>query len=273
MITTDNTVPIPNLQIVPIDSITPHEEHDSQRSEPLIKVLRQAQVLTNPPIVAAMPDNRYVILDGANRFHCFGALGYEHLLVQVVDYNSPHVSLGVWQHIISGWDIEEFNEALHNLDNVTIKSGWDHTACAQILLQDGRTLTLSSSDNTLHARNALLRELAKLYQRKATLNRTALHDPTVIWSLYTEAIALILFPDYKPEQIIRAAQEQAYLPPGVSRHIIQGRALKLNYPLALLRDTKTSLEAKNNALQDWVRDKLAQRGVRFYAESTYQFDE
>lgn len=273
MITTDNTVPIPDLRVVPLDMITPHEEHDSQRSKPLLEVLAQATALTNPPIVAEMDDGRYVILDGANRYHCFGELGYKQLLVQVVDYDSPHVSLGVWQHIVSDWDVSKFNAALHDLDDVSIKSGWDNKACAQILLQDGHSMTVYASEDGLRAQNALLRQLVSIYQRSATLNRTALHDPTIIWSLYTEAIALILFPEYKPQHIMRAAKEKAYLPPGVSRHIIQGRALKLNYPLALLRDTKTSLEAKNEALQDWIREKLAQRGVRFYAESSYQFDE
>ena len=91
--------------------------------------------------------------------------------------------------------------------------------------------------------------------------------------LYPDAIALVLFPPYNAEDIIAAAEHQAFLPPGVSRHIIQGRALKLNYPLHYLENMETSLEEKNQHLQDWIREKLANRSVRYYAESTYQFDE
>jgi hypothetical protein len=33
------------------------------------------------------------------------------------------------------------------------------------------------------------------------------------------------------------------------------------------------LRDKNEALQSWVQQKLANRQVRYYAEATYQFDE
>jgi hypothetical protein len=65
----------------------------------------------------------------------------------------------------------------------------------------------------------------------------------------------------------------AYLPPGISRHIIHGRALKIQYPLDQLRDKVSSIEEKNTVLQHWVQEKLAHRHVRYYAEATYQFDE
>jgi hypothetical protein len=63
------------------------------------------------------------------------------------------------------------------------------------------------------------------------------------------------------------------LPPGISRHIIQGRALKVNYPLAVLRDQTISLAEKNEQLSLWIQEKLAKRQVRYYAESSYLFDE
>ena len=93
-----------------------------------------------------------------------------------------------------------------------------------------------------------------------------------IWRLYPDAIALVSFPRYQPRDIIEAAMQRAYLPPGVSRHIIHGRALKLNYPMCLLREDK-ALDEKNRELDAWMRDKLSQRGLRYYAESTWHFDE
>ena len=41
-----------------------------------------------------------------------------------------------------------------------------------------------------------------------------------------------------------AAQWNAFLPPGISRHIVQGRALRVNYPLKALCDSSVSLEAE-----------------------------
>lgn len=273
MITPDKGAPHPDLRILPIDVILPHEAHDAQRSEPLIATLRQAEYLTNPPIVAPMGDGNYVVLDGANRTFSFRALGYEHLLVQVAPYDSGYVDLGVWQHVVSNWSEAAFKDALYALDGMVIKHGWDHTAVAQILLHDGNVLGIHGKNETTIERNSTLRDVVSVYKHVATLNRTAISDPTVIWSLYPDAIAVVLFPPYSADDIIAATQKNAFLPPGVSRHIIQGRALKLNYPMSMLADSGMSLEAKNAHLEQWVQEKLAKREVRYYAESTYQFDE
>ncbi|MEO1287371.1 MAG: hypothetical protein AAFV93_06355 [Chloroflexota bacterium] len=273
MITPSKDAPPPDLRIVSIDNILPHEEHDQQRSVPLIARLRKADVLTNPPIVAPMGDGNYVVMDGANRTFSFRELGYRYLLVQVAPYDSGYVDLGVWQHIISDWSEAAFREALDQLSDISIESGWDYRSVAQILLHDGSVLSMYGANDTIEARNKTLSKLVNCYRETATLNRTAVTDPTVIWRLYPDAIALVLFPPYNAEDIIAAAEHKAFLPPGVSRHIIQGRALRLNYPLAFLQDESTSLEAKNQHLADWIRDKLAMRSVRYYAESTYQFDE
>jgi hypothetical protein len=273
MLDSKHSAPPPDLRILSLDVISPHEVHDSQRSEPLLNILRDAQYLTNPPIVAPMGNGTYVVMDGANRYHCFHELGYPHLLVQVVDYKSEFLELGVWNHILSDWDEEIFIKHIYELSDVTIKKGWNSKAAAQILLANGSVLSLNAHAATIEQRNLTLRNLVGIYQRNAKLSRTALHDPTLIWPLFPDAIALVIFPVYKPYEIIESAKTHAFLPPGVSRHIIHGRALKLNYPMARLRDTTISLDEKNEILQQWIRDKFANRGVRYYAESTYQFDE
>jgi hypothetical protein len=273
MISPDKSAPPPDLRILSIDKIHPHEGHDSQRSEPLLQALQTAEFLTNPPIVSPMGDGNYVVMDGANRYHCFRELGFEHLLVQVAPYDSSHVELSVWQHVISDWTQEAFAEELTLLPDVHVNHAWDHTAVSQILLHDGGVLSIHGANETVQERNRTLRGIVKIYQREAKLSRTSITDPNLIWPMYPDAIALVLFPRYQAEDIIEAAQHKAFLPPGVSRHIVHGRALKLNYPFALLRDKETSIEAKNDYLQEWIRQKLGNRSIRYYAESTYQFDE
>jgi hypothetical protein len=62
------------------------------------------------------------------------------------------------------------------------------------------------------------------------------------------------------------------LPAGLTRHLIQGRAMRLNYPLAYFNGDEP-LEAKNARLQAWLQGKSANREIRFYAEATYLFDD
>lgn len=266
-------VPPPDLRIIPTAHAYPHETHDDQRSLPLAERMRHAETIINPPIVAPVDPDRYVILDGANRCHVFRHLEYPHLLVQVVGYESGFVELKTWQHIISGWSHSALLEHLRALDDVSLHEGQDRDAVAHILFPDGNIIALLSPVQSTHERNAVLSELVEIYQNNATLYRTAIAEPAEIWPLYPEAIGLVVFPHYTPADIIAAVRYEAYLPPGISRHIIHGRALRVNYPLDDLQNVEISLADKNSALQSWVQARLASREVRYYAEATYQFGE
>lgn len=270
-----NSVSIPDLRIVPTDSLFPHEEHDSQRSEPLVERLRSEASVINPPVVAPLNDagEQFVILDGANRCYAFRELGYPHIIVQVASYASGQVDLQTWNHVVGAWDTNAFLRAVNDLAGVVITNEPDPSAPVQVMLRDNRVVSLRPTGTTLHEQNAVLCALVRIYQQNARLNRTALRSAEKVWELYEDALALVTFPLFRPDDILIAARERAYLPPGVSRHIIQGRALRLNYPLEQLRDTQTSLAAKNHVLRQWFQHKLANRHIRFYAESTYQFDE
>lgn len=265
--------PTPDLRIVLTESVLPHEEHDSQRSQPLIERLKHEAVVINPPIVAPMDATRYVILDGANRCYAFEQLQYPHILVQVAPYDDGHIELSTWQHVVSHWDADEFIGHLSRLNSIQLFEGQDARAIAHILLRDDRVLAVGAPVSTTHERNAALREVVRVYQQNATLHRTALAEPEDIWPLYPNAIALVIFPRYQPADIIAAARYRAFLPPGISRHIVHGRAIHVNFPLAELKDETIRLSEKNRQLATWMQQKLANRKIRYYAEATYQFDE
>ncbi|MBI1280039.1 MAG: hypothetical protein GC179_18065 [Anaerolineaceae bacterium] len=265
--------PQPDLRIVLTDSLHPHEDHDSQRSQPLMERLASETVVINPPIVAPMGASQFLVLDGANRFHAFSYLNYPHILVQVAPYENGYVDLKTWRHLVCDWQVDLLIEHIKQLGDIQIVKGQVSSAIAHILLRDESVLALVSPVENTHERNAALRQVVRIYQQNATLQRTALVEPSEIWTLHPTAIAIFEFPHYQPADIIAAARFNAYLPPGISRHIIQGRALKVNYPLALLRDHNTSLSEKNEYLRQWVQAKLTARQVRYYAESSYLFDE
>lgn len=265
--------PTPNLQIIPASAPLPHEEHDSQRSDPLIETIAQADVVTHPPILTHTGDDLYIILDGANRCYSFAALDFPYILVQVVSYFSDQVELYTWNHVVSDWDAEELLAQVEALPDVEMTEGQDKTAIAHISLPDERIFALNAPVQSVHERNAALREFVRIYQQNARLNRTPLVESAEVWRSFPDANALVLFPGYEPKDIIEAARYKAYLPPGISRHIVHGRALQLNYPIEYLKDTTQSLEEKNAHLKQWIQHKLRNRQVRYYAEATYQFSE
>ena len=266
------SAPPPKLRIVHIDDILPHEKSDAQRSQPLMERIERAEFFTNPPLVGELADGRYVLMDGSNRHVSMKLLGFEHILAQVADYESDFVELGVWQHIVADWNSQSLLTALEAIDQVEIRDGWDGSAVAQVLLRDGPVVSIHAGADGLAERNGTLRRVVAKYHDNATLYRTPLADPSQIWPLFPSGFALVMFPSYQPQDIIEAALQRAYLPPGVSRHIIHGRALNVNYPMARLRASQPLAE-KDKQFQEWMRQQYAKRSVRFYAESTFQFAE
>jgi hypothetical protein len=267
-----NTPP-PDLRIVMTRALHPHEETDSQRLDPLVARIQSEPTMINPPIVAPISDSEYVVLDGANRTNAFALLDYPHILVQVVSYTHGTVELANWQHVICNWSTDALIEHLNDLPALHMRYGVQPDALAQIVSRDGRTFSYDADAPDLATRNAALRALVGVYQRNAILQRTALTDLEWVWETFIDGAAFVSFPRYQPHDIIAAAHQHAYLPPGISRHIVHGRALRVNYPLDALRDPIPTLEQKNAVLQNWLHAKIAKRQMRYYAETTYQFDE
>lgn len=273
----------PDLRIVPTKSIIPHELEDVSRAEPLIRRLPQDGVLRNPPIVTEMNNaaGKYVILDGTNRVMALDALNYEHALVQVVQYEEPFVELHTWNHVVVGMDskaIEQQYLALPGLE-VRVEDTFHARASlarrailAYVLLPDGKVLSLAGGGLDAIERTRLLQKIVDVYLNSGHLHRTNLDRLDKITPIYPNLSAAIIFPHYEPVEILELAESGLPVPTGITRHVIHGRVLRMNYPLSLLAADK-SLEKKNSDLADWVREQFARKSVRYYAESTYVFDE
>jgi hypothetical protein len=83
---------------------------------------------------------------------------------------------------------------------------------------------------------------------------------------------LVIFPHFEVEEVLKLASAGYLLPTGITRFTVSPRALHVNYPLEELASDKP-IEEKNRELQDWIQKKIARKGVRYYAEATFLFDE
>src|SRR5574341_391679 len=276
-------VPPPDLRIVPVKNLIPHELHDRQRSDPLIQSLRASGLLKNPPVVTPLGNERdkFMVLDGANRALAFSEMGIPHILVQVVDYDGPHVELLTWHHVISKMEADEILSGLGAISRMEMAPADLTHARAELarrailaycLVADQRTFMLSGGVLDLRQRTQLLQEIVGTYIHKGRLDRTNSENLDELLKMYPAMTAAIIFPQYEPVEVIDIAQSRLKIPPGLTRHIIHGRALRLNYPLERLA-SGDSLEKKNQELAEWSRAGFEHRRVRFYAEATYLFDE
>lgn len=280
-----DSVDAPDLRILPLDLLVEHEYNDAQRTTPLAQRLEAEGLLKNPPIVAPLGDGtpRFVVLDGANRTTALQSLGYPHVLAQVVKYEPPQVTLTTWHHLIAGMDAEEFTAGLQAVKGVDLlpldllhaRAG---LARRELLLYvvraDGRVFAARPQlpGLTVHEQNRLLNALVDTYKMRGQLHRAMADSFEEARRLFPDLAGLVIFPNYDASEVLALARDGELLPTGLTRHLIQGRVLRTNFPLSELR-SKDSLEEKNARLQTWLRQKLASKEVRFYGEMTFSFDE
>ncbi len=273
----------PDLRIVPLDGLVEHEYNDVQRTTPLAERLEAEGLLKNPPIVAQLGDEegRFVVLDGANRTTALHLLGYPHVLVQVVRYENPPVTLSTWHHLVCGLGIGDFLGAMRDVEGLELRQTDTLAAraglarrelLAYLVCADGRTYAARTEARTLHAQNALLNGMVDTYKTRGRLFRTASDNLAEAQALYPDLTGLVIFPNYEAAEVMTLARDGELLPTGLTRHLIQGRALRTNYPLSELKSDDT-LEAKNERLKAWMQRKLGSKEIRFYGEATYAFDE
>ncbi|NOX61027.1 MAG: ParB N-terminal domain-containing protein [Chloroflexi bacterium] len=271
---------LPDLRVLATRDLLPHENADPRRVERLSKRILENGVLKNPPIVAPIEaEGPFVVLDGANRVAAFKHVGIPHIVAQVVRYDDPEVILDTWYHVVSGMALAEFEQALEELVGLrlvgcslseareTLQRG---DAIAYIVCEAGvlKALPRERDADTMQ----LLNDIVGAYKGRADIFRAS-ND---IWEIqkpyYPEITALIVFPQLRPADIIAAALGRHKIPSGITRHIIPARALNINFPIGVLMSA-WSAERKREWLHEWLMERMAANAIRFYAESTFTFNE
>jgi hypothetical protein len=269
-------VPFPTLRVIPLDQCVLHEETDGARVARLSARLAVDGVLRNPPIVGRHASfEPLIVLDGATRVTALRAMGMPHVVAQVVDYDDDAIQLQTWSHILSGLSLDALCAALAGEPALAAQPCIPYAAenalahretLAYLAGGDGRCFALGQSADII-TRSVALRQLFAAYAGRATIARL----PPSEWPARLDeqrASVAVVYPAYTKRDIVALAQAGAVLPAGITRHLIPGRALRVNVPI-----DQTSLAEKQAWLDGWVRDRQAGHGVRFYAEPTFLFDE
>ncbi|MDH3943280.1 MAG: ParB N-terminal domain-containing protein [Anaerolineae bacterium] len=273
----------PNLQILPTQSMVVHEQHDLQRTSPLIDKLKSSGVLRNPPIVTPLPDEsgRFMVLDGANRTTALKNMGLPHVIAQVVEPDSPAQELKTWNHVV--WDfnsetlIEKIRE-INNLDFSTVSARedanqlWEKNKLAWVQTASGQSLAGSLTSDDLVSRVNILNSLVDTYKQDSKMDRTQVQDIRDLNGLYDNLCALVVFPPFSVNDLLKLSSQGLLLPTGITRFSVSPRALRVNFPLDELA-AERELEEKNAALERWLHKRIARKGVRYYSEATVLYDE
>lgn len=270
-----------NLRVVHQRDVLLHEHTEAQRVAKLVERIQIDQFLKNPPIVVCS-DGKYILLDGATRVTALRQLGYDDVVVQVVDYDMPGLLLENWNHLLAGLPVENFVQALQQLAGLDIRSVSidqaldalaQRSSIGALLFASGQVLSLRApSDASLSDQIDLLNNIVAAYEGQAELQRITHANVAYLNSERTIWNALVAFPRFQPHDIRALAVNGHKLPTGITRHIIPGRAMRINLPLEILQRDE-SLDAKNVWLRDWMNHKMRARHIRLYQEPVFLFDE
>jgi len=269
---------MPALRVWATDRLLLHEEADAARVRRLEDALRRDGVLRNPPIVAPLEDGRAVVLDGANRVTALRALGLPHVVAQPVAYDDPHVGLLVWRHYAAEAAPGALRAAVSAAGfGITAPAGDEAGAESQIAagglaaIVDARGgVVLRCAGGPAANADALCR-LTALYRDGRPVHRVEAGRLDDLRGAYGPG-ALVLFRRFEKSDILDLSLAGGRLPAGITRHVIPGRALRVNTPLAWLADG-IDLGVKQAALDAQVQQRWQAHGVRYYAEPTFLFDE
>jgi len=198
-----------------------------------------------------------------------------------VSPDDPGLELKTWNHVLWEWEPSALMTALEAIPGLeatptAFDSGYAKLdkphALTLIALPDGTHYLVTAPADNLVGKVRRLNQIVDAYKDRALFDRTSQVDIAAMRDIYEGLTGLIIFPHFEVREVMQMAQAGHLFPAGITRFTISPRALRLNYPLAELAADR-SLEEKNAALQRWIQERIARKGVRYYAEATFLFDE
>jgi hypothetical protein len=186
---------LPQLAIVPVESLKLHEYNDEQRTPRLIKKLYANGVLRNPPIVIPMRQltESYLVLDGANRLSAFRRMDIPHILVQIVQIDDPNLELNSWNHILWGIPPDHLFNNLHKVPGIMLQPSTPATSFQDLMdihtlvsihLPNGSVFTAFTPSADLIDRVAAINRVVERYIKIARLDRTTAFQIKQLCHLY-----------------------------------------------------------------------------------------
>jgi hypothetical protein len=240
-------------------------------------------VLRNPPIVFPLQGvmGNYLVLDGANRTHALKMMKVPHILVQVASPGGSGFKLSAWNQVVIGISPEELLSIFDGIAEISLKKeehlgsgtvGFGSSILIQVHLAAYEIYNVFTRSSDPQVRVQLLNFILARIGQFARFDRTHLDDLDVLTDLHPDLAGLIVFPCYQFDEIINLAESGQMIPAGITRFSISPRALRVNYKISDLRSDQ-SLAEKNESLMNWIQERVSQKGVRVYSETTVMFDE
>ncbi len=275
---------VPDLRLVPIERVRFHEHPEHSRTLRLVDRLRREMSLRNPPIVAALGPDDFMLLDGANRVSAFREIGWSHVPVQVIDYGDAGVQLKGWHHLLLEGSSLGLRAAAERFDGVRVErvahaelgTLLELRGAYAVLVEDPATawgIFPDSGSVEIAPWMEALERVVAAYEGKTRLERIKVADYRTLPDVFQRVEhQLVLFPTLTKGELLGLARVGARIPTGITRHLIPGRALGLHLPLGFL-DELAGAAAKTAHFRAFVEGLEMAGRIRYYEESVFIMNE
>lgn len=257
--------PKSRLELAFIKKIRVHEKFDPERTEPLIRQLKQDQIQKHPVIAVEGPNNELVHLDGANRIASLKQLDCPYILTQVIDYKQRDtLELKTWAHTNQISRCELFQ--LYKDSLIKVKS--DEALKALENYQTPFAIWFSNLEAYIMRSSMGLFDIVKGWEKVTDLYRKKTNRVILPNHGQTQAVndlvsgsdgynACVAFVPISVEDVIYITCKMGLkIPAGITRiKVLCGRDTYVNFPLACLR-TYTSAKYRNNLLKNHLKDRI-----------------
>jgi hypothetical protein len=263
------------LKLLKASGVMLHEEVEESRYERLYNRLQDEGVLYNPLIVGRYK-NKYVLIDGANRYQALKKLGAKTILAQIVDYKSDELKLKSWYHFVNNMTFDDLKIYLEGrglkYSKWNIKSRLDKLNYIGVAGASGKGIKIKLSkklDEMLKSLSAI----NKYYENNFGYTRIDSDaDLSNLKRVFPGSGLLFVFPMFPKQQIVKIAANENKVPAGITRHLLPNRVLRIKFEIEKLM-TDENLDGRNKELDLLIRQKAESKKVRLYKEPLLIFDE
>lgn len=267
------------LRLIPASEVLLHEQSEDKRYVKLIERFKQEKELYNPLIVGKYND-KYILIDGANRFEALKETGCKTILAQIVNYKSSKVRLKSWYHFVNGITFDV-------LSNFLDKNNFSYKNCRFKSLKEKLSESLNYVGVVSKSGKAICikfsKKLPEMLKELTLLNKyyesnfsyLRIDSDSNLESLDELSPSdglLFMYPSFKKQDIVKISQLPEKMPAGITRHLIPNRVLRIKFEIEALKSAD-NLEQRNAELEKLIEQKIESKKVRLYREPILIFDE
>jgi hypothetical protein len=263
------------LRLIKSSDLSLHEECEDNRYNKLIERFKEEKVLYNPLIVGEYQD-KFILIDGANRYEALSRIGCKAILAQLVNYKSSKVRLKSWYHFVNSMTMDDLKDYLisHSLEykEWNVKKKFNKINRVGVISKNGEAICIKFSKDFEEMMKSIC-ALNKYYETEFNYIRIDSDaDLSDINGLSPNEGLLFVYPDFQKEHIVKISQLSQKLPAGITRHLIPNRVLRIKYEIDELK-SDNNLEKRNDELNKLIENKVESKKVRLYKEPILIFDE